>query len=100
MFTSILLLWAVISAVFALIVYLAVSWVRKNNVRTLWYDWLLAGLSISVFFFSIQNMYGSWMEHYTKGGWMFLLFPGVPALVVLGIVIAQIFRRNKVTTKA
>ncbi len=95
MFTLFVLAWAIGGLLGGIGLWALISWLRKKNMKTLWYDWLIAAIGLFLFLFSVQNSYGSVMERYVQAGWMFLLFPGLVGIIMMGIVALQVQRRNR-----
>ena len=95
MFTQFVLIWAILGLLGGIGLWALISWLRKNNMKTLWYDWLVVAIGLFMFLFSVQSSYGSVIEGYPQAGWMFLLFPGLVGIILMGIVALQVQRRNR-----
>ena len=68
---------------------------RNKGISVTWYEWLLAALGIIVLLFTIQNFYSSFTESEITAAWMFLVFPGLIGLLLLGIVLGLVTRRQR-----
>jgi len=95
MFTSITILWFVIGLAVAIGCILLVQWLRRNNLSVTWYEWLLGLIGLVLFLFSVQNFYSSFMEAESQAAWMFLVFPGLLGLLLIGIVYGLVVRRRR-----
>ncbi|XUX00044.1 MAG: dehalogenase [Dehalogenimonas sp.] len=61
-----------------------------------WYEWLSVFVGMALLAFTIQNFYGAFQEKVVKAAYMFLLLPGVPALILVGLPLARVaIARNK-----
>jgi len=96
MFTSMVVLWALLGLLLGILGFAMVKWLRSRDMKVTWYDWLIGIIGLAMLIFTFQNFYSSFMEDEAFAGWMFLLFPGLLAVVLMGIVALQIWRRNKI----
>jgi len=95
MFNGIVVLWFVIGLLLTVGAVYLLQYLRRSGKRTTWYDWLVGFIGLVMLLFSLQNFYGGFMEQEPLSSWMFLLFPGLPALVLMAIPAVQIWRRNR-----
>lgn len=65
----------------------------KRGVKTRWYDWALAAIGAFLILFTLQNVFGSIAEYEDTAVNMFLLFTGLPG-VIIGVVVWQLIRRR------
>lgn len=95
LFTGDVFMWGVIFAALAVGITLFIQWSRRRGIRIAWYDWLMGLLGLALFLFTVQNFVGSFLESEPQAGWMFLLFPGLPSLMLIGIAALAIWRRSR-----
>ncbi|HUV56876.1 MAG TPA: dehalogenase [Dehalococcoidales bacterium] len=100
MLTGTMFLWSIVVSASVLGAYILWKWLASKKAVTRWYDWLIVIIGYVMFWFSIQNFYTSFTEIEPLAGWMFLLFPGLPAIVIMGIAVLQVWRRNRATAQS
>lgn len=88
-------LWSIAMAVIGGGIVALAIWLRSRNIETRWYDWLIGAIGLVILLFTIQNFYTSFTEVEPLAAWMFILLPGLPALVLIGIATMQVWRRNR-----
>ncbi len=72
------------------------EWTHTNrNIRTIWYDWLLGLVGITLLLFGFQSIYAAFQEKMPQAALMFVLLPAFPALIILVVVFMQVFRRYR-----
>jgi hypothetical protein len=62
-----------------------IIWFRHNQIPTRWYDWVIGLGGLALLLFAIQNYYGSQSEFEAMAGNIFLLFLGLPGLILMGV---------------
>ncbi|WP_322354259.1 dehalogenase [Dehalococcoides sp.] len=72
-----------------------VSWLRKNNVKVNWYEWLISGVGFALLLLAIQHFFGAISELFFFAAWMGLAIVGIPALILLAIAWQLVIRRIK-----
>lgn len=60
-----------------------VMWLRSKAINVTWYEWLIGAIGLALLVFTIQNVFGSFDENEQTAGQMFLLMPGLPAIVLI-----------------
>jgi len=95
MWTWGVILWTAIAFALAIGLILLVQWMRRRNIESKWYDWLIGAAGIALLLFTFQNFYACFLESEAQASWMFALLTGIPSLVLLGIPAIQIWRRNR-----
>ena len=63
-----------------------VMWVCEESIAVGWYAWPLGAIALALGALAAQNFFASYKEMEPRAAWMGLLFIGVPALIVAGIV--------------
>lgn len=76
-------------------ILLLVQWIRNNDVKVTWYDWLIGISGFVLLLFTIQNFFGSYAEREPGAAIMFLPILGLPALILLAVAWQLIARRKR-----
>jgi len=97
MFSSTVFLWGIAFALIGGVIATLIIWVRKNQIVTKWYDWLIGAIGIILLIFTIQNSYASAMEWAPTAVWMWLVVTGIPSLMLITISVQLVLRRNRTT---
>ena len=95
MLTGIVVIWLVIGLLLAAGAIFLVQWLRRQDMKVTWYEWLTGIIGLAVLLFAIQNFYGGFMENEAQSSWMFLLFPGLLALILIVIPVQLVLRRKR-----
>ena len=95
MLTSTVIYWGIGLALFGAGITVLIFWMRNRGISVTWYEWLLAAIGVIILLFTIQNFYTSFIESETTAAWMFLIFPGLPGLLFIGIVYGLVVRRQR-----
>jgi hypothetical protein len=89
-------LWIGIALIVGIGLTLFIKWAKESNIKIKWYEWLSVFVGIVLLAFTIQNFYGAFQEKVVKAAFMFLLLPGVPALILLVLPLVRVtMARNK-----
>ncbi|APV45309.1 reductive dehalogenase membrane anchor [Dehalogenimonas formicexedens] len=75
-----------------------IYWVRTNKIAVQWYVWVLSAIGLLSTLFALQNIVGTYEEHYPKAAAMSALLFGVPGLILLGIA-TQLMVRSRTHEK-
>lgn len=94
-FTGDVFIWAAIAVVLAIGMMLFVQWANRRNIKITWYDWLIGLLGLAILLFSIQNFVASYIEDEPQAALMFLLFPGLIGLLLMGVAYGITIRRRR-----
>ncbi len=62
-------------------------WVQEGNASVGWYVWFMAAISLLLGTLAVQHFFASYKELEPKAAWMGVLFMGLPALVLAGVVV-------------
>lgn len=68
---------------------------NNRGTKTTWYDWVIAAIGVLLILFTLQNAVGSVAEYEDKAVTMFLIFTGIPGLLLLALAWQFIWRRNR-----
>lgn len=88
-------MWLIIGIALGVGVLGLVVWMRDKGISFTWYEWLLGLAGIALLVFTIENVVGSLAEIETTAARMFLVFPGLLAVLLIGIVYGLVVRRQK-----
>lgn len=78
-------------------VLLFIYFIQTKHWSVKWYDWVVGGLGLLLFIFSLQNMVTAFQEEQAFAAGMYLVFPGIVALIMLAVAALGVFRRSKRT---
>jgi len=88
-------MWFIIGLVVGIALLGIVFWLRNRNVSLTWYEWLLGIVGFLLLLLTLQNALGSIAEMETTATWMFLVIPGIPALILIAIAGSLVWRRQR-----
>ncbi|XUX00115.1 MAG: dehalogenase [Dehalogenimonas sp.] len=92
-------LWMILTLGAGIGVTLLIRWIRQRRIKVAWYDWLLWVIGFALLAFTIQNFYAAFQEKVVRAAYMFLLLPGVPAILLLTLPTVRILMgRKKIAT--
>jgi hypothetical protein len=60
-------------------------WLRKNNIQVKWYEWLIGAMGVIILAIMVQNISAASFEEFSNTIPMFLLFFGIPAVILLAL---------------
>lgn len=63
-----------------------IDWVQAGKLSVGWYAWPLFAITIALLALTAQHFFASFKELEPRAAWMGLLFMGLPAFVLAGIV--------------
>jgi hypothetical protein len=72
-----------IVAIAAFCVGALIFWMQSRDIGLTWYEWTIGVIGLLLLMFGTINFFGSFAEQEETAGWMFLLFFGLPALILL-----------------
>ena len=88
-------MWFIIGIATGVVLLALVWWLRSRNIKVTWYDWLIGLIGLFLLLFTVQNIVGSFDEVSPTAAWMFLLFLGIPSLVLLVLAWQLVMRRKR-----
>ena len=94
-FTGNAFLWGAVFVAIAIGLTFLIQWIRRNNIETKWWDWLLGLVGLVLLVFTVQNALGSLEEAEPTAAWMFLVVTGIPSLILMAIPIQMVLRRRR-----
>jgi len=65
----------------------------KDKVTLKWYEWVLSMLTILLFAFTLQTVFGSFAEYEAQAAWMSLVFLGIPTIILVVITMRSVQTR-------
>ena len=71
-----------------------VVWLRSRNIKTPWYTLLIGIIGLLLLVFTIQNYFGAGLEGESDVAGKFLLYMGIPAIILIGVSGALIWTRR------
>ena len=86
-------MWFIIGIIVGAAVLGLVYLARSKNISITWYEWLIGGVGLALLLYAIQNLAGSLWEGESTAAWMFLLFFGLPALILMVLAWQLVARR-------
>jgi len=88
-------MWFLIALVIGVGIASLVFWLRSRDIKVSWYEWLIGVVGFLLLLFAIQNFFGSIAEVEEAAAPKFLLFIGLPALILLAIAWLLPWRRHR-----
>lgn len=88
-------LWVLIFLALGVGLTLLVVWLRGRQISVSWWEWLLGALGMLLLLTAVQNFVTAFAELESDAAWLMLALFGFPAIVMLGVPAARIFRRSK-----
>ena len=76
-------LWFFAGIILAAVLSALVVWLRSKSIKVTWYEWLIGAIGLALLVFTIQNVFGSFSENEQTAAVMFLLVPGLPAIILI-----------------
>ena len=62
-----------------------IMWLKNRKISLTWYEWLIGIVGLALLLFTIQSFTDAMAEVEPKAASIFLLFIGLPSLVLLAI---------------
>ena len=87
-------MWFIIALVIGAGIASLVFWLRSRDIKVSWYEWLIGVVGFLLLLFAVQNFFASIAEVEAAGP-KFLLFIGLPALILLAIAWLLPWRRHR-----
>ncbi|MCL2475338.1 MAG: dehalogenase [Chloroflexi bacterium] len=82
-----------VGVVFTMAVAAAVALIIVKKVSVRWWEWLIFGIGVALLIFTVQNFIMAFGEQEPQAAWMFWLFTGLPALIIIAIPAILVFKR-------
>ena len=84
----------IIGLILGAIVAGLVFWLRNRGIFLAWYGWLMTAIGMVLVIYMAANMSGSLTEGEGTAAWMFLLFLGLPAVILFVLTWRLALRRT------
>jgi hypothetical protein len=89
-------MWVIIaSALLGAGLLAMVMWLRSNDIRASWWEWLLGVIGLIGIIWTIQNFITAFWEEQVTAAWMFWVLPGIPAILLLAIAALSVWRKTR-----
>jgi hypothetical protein len=89
-------MWLIIGLIVGVLLFwLGVS-LKNAGKQGTWYEWLILVIGVFLLMFSAANYFGSQLEMEPKAANLFLLFVGLPAVILI-LIAWQLWARRKKT---
>jgi len=88
-------MWLIIGLLLGALILGLVTWLRGKDISLTWYEWLIGAIGTLLLLLTIQNVVGSYAELEPGAATMFLLFLGLPALILLAVAGGLVARRQR-----
>jgi hypothetical protein len=72
-----------------------VLWIRSANISVKWYEWLIGAIGLLIGIGAVENFFNAFAEFESAAAWKYLLVFGLPALILLGISVQLVRRRQQ-----
>ena len=83
-----------VGVILAVAVSILVTMVIAKKVSVHWWEWLIFAIGIALLIFTIQNFMSAFGEQEPTAAWMFWLFIGLPAIIIIAIPTILVLRRR------
>jgi len=67
---------------------------RNNNLKLVWWEWILVVLCFILFMFMGQTFIGSYQEFEPRAAWFTLIFMGIPILLMAVVLYRSLNNRK------
>jgi hypothetical protein len=84
------MLWFFSGSILTVAILALILLLRRWKVTVSWYEWLLGTIGLALMLFSFQNYYSSRVEFEPVAPGMFLLFFGLPGIIILIIMVGLV----------
>ena len=90
-------MWLVVALILGFAVTALVFWMRSKGIKMTWYEWLIGIVGLLLVLFAAQNFLEVTDELNPTAASRFLLFVGLPGLILMVIAWQLTLRSNKTT---
>ena len=90
-------MWLVIGLILGALILGLVVWMRSQKFSLTWYEWLIGAVGTILLLLTIQNVAGSYAEVESTAAMMFLLFMGIPSIVLIAVAWGLVAKRQRAT---
>ncbi|ACZ61271.1 hypothetical protein [Dehalococcoides mccartyi] len=87
-------MWFLIGIAIGAAVLGIVALLRTKKIALTWYEWVLGIIGMGLLLFTLQNFFGSFAELESKAAYVFLIIPGIPAVIMLALAWQLAARRQ------
>ncbi len=87
-------MWFIAALVIGAAIATLVFWLRSQDIKVAWYEWLIGAIGLLILLFAIQNFIGAGLEAESDAAGKYLGIVGVPALVLLALAVSMVWRRK------
>ena len=84
----------IVGTIFGIAMLALFWWMRSKAIKVSWYEYLIGGIGLLLLMFAVQNWLGAIREGEPAAIMWYLLFFGVPAIVLLLVAAVGAWRRN------
>ncbi|ACZ62418.1 hypothetical protein [Dehalococcoides mccartyi] len=72
-----------------------ILWLRKQNIKVSWYEWLIGAMGLGLLLLAVQHFFGAMTEHFSFAAWTGLAIIGIPASILMLVAWQLVARRAK-----
>jgi hypothetical protein len=83
--TGTTLLWMLASFVTGVGLTILWYWLKRNSIQVKWYEWLIGAVGMIILAIMVQNITSAGFEDFSNTIPMFVLFFGIPAVILLAL---------------
>lgn len=88
-------MWLVTALVIGFALAALIFWMRSKNIKMAWYEWLIGIAGLLLVLFAAQNFFEVRAEFNPTAATRFLLFVGLPGLILMVLAWQLTARRQK-----
>jgi len=90
-------MWLVVALVIGFALAALIAWMRSKGIKLTWYEWLIGVVGFILVLFAVQNFFEVRDEFNPTAANNFLLFVGLPGLVLIILAWQLAIRHKKAT---
>jgi uncharacterized membrane protein YecN with MAPEG domain len=88
-------MWVLVALIVGFAVAMLLFWGRSKGISLSWYEWLIGIVGLLLILFAIQNFFAVQSEFPPTPASKFLLFVGLPGLILMVVAWQLVVRRQK-----
>ncbi|XUX00645.1 MAG: dehalogenase [Dehalogenimonas sp.] len=90
-------MWVIVALIIGFAIATLVFWGRSKGITLNWYEWLIGIVGLLLVLFAIQNFFEVQTEFPPTPASKFLLYVGLPGLILMAVAWQLSIRRKKTT---
>ena len=87
-------MWFIAALVIGAAIATLVFWLRSQDIKVAWYEWLIGAVGLLLLLFALQNFVGAGLEAEPDAATKYLGMVAVPALILMAVSVSLVWRRK------